>query len=98
MLSNRKFKTGTLIKLYDYDLPEGTRGAIPKSRVGRSTNTLFEPALPIYLMDSREEALYRKILFFKSIVLGLSAGLERTKISTLKRLFRSSRMSTTSGS
>ncbi len=53
-LANRKFKTGTIIKLYDYELPSGTRGGLPQE-IRRAINQfLFEPALPIYLKDSQD--------------------------------------------
>jgi hypothetical protein len=51
-LSNRRFKTGTLIKLFDYDLPQGTRGALPQEPRRAIDQHLFEPALPICLVDT----------------------------------------------
>lgn len=53
-LHNRKFKTGSLIKLFDYDLPAGTRGALPQEPRRAIDQFLFEPALPIYLVDSKD--------------------------------------------
>lgn len=61
-LAGRKFKTGTIIKLFDYQIPKGTRGALPQE-VRRSLNQfLFEPALPIYLKDSPERYPNNKVL------------------------------------
>lgn len=61
-LAGRKFTTGTLIKLYDYDLPSGTRGGLPQE-VRRAINQyLFEPALPIYLKDSPDRYPKNKVL------------------------------------
>jgi len=45
-LYNRKFKTGSIIKLYSYDLPSGARSVISKDLRERINEYLFEPALP----------------------------------------------------
>lgn len=51
---NRKFVSGTIIKLYSYDLPSGSRSVISRN-LNRSLNEyLFEPALPIYTIDKNE--------------------------------------------
>ncbi len=61
-LSGRKFTTGTIIKLDDYNLPVGSRGALPQE-VKRAINQfLFEPALPIYLKDTPERYPHNKNL------------------------------------
>lgn len=61
-LAGRMFTTGTIIKLYDYQLPSGTRGALPQE-VRRALNQyLFDPALPIYLKDSPERYPNNKVL------------------------------------
>lgn len=61
-LAGRKFTTGTIIKLFDYQIPTGTRGALPQE-VRRALNQfLFEPALPIYLKDSPERYPRNKVL------------------------------------
>ena len=61
-LAGRKFTTGTIIKLFDYQLPSGTRGALPQE-VRRALNQyLFEPALPIYLKDTPERYPNNKVL------------------------------------
>ena len=61
-LAGRKFTTGTIIKLFDYQLPSGTQGALPQE-VRRSLNQfLFEPALPIYLKDTPERYPNNKVL------------------------------------
>lgn len=61
-LNNRKFRTGTLIKLYDYDLPSGTRGALPQEPRRAIDQFLFEPALPILLVDTPERYPNNKVL------------------------------------
>lgn len=61
-LAGRMFTTGTIIKLFDYQLPSGTRGALPQE-VRRALNQyLFDPALPIYLKDSPERYPNNKVL------------------------------------
>ena len=61
-LANRKFTTGTIIKQYDYDLPAGTRGALPQEPRRAIDQFLFEPALPIYLVDTAERYPRNKVL------------------------------------
>jgi hypothetical protein len=62
LAGGRKFTTGTIIKLYDYQLPAGSRGGLPQE-VRRALNQfLFEPALPIYLKDSPERYPNNKVL------------------------------------
>ena len=73
-LSNRVFKTGTIIKLYDYDLPAGTRGALPQEPRRAIDQYLFEPALPIFLVDSKGRYPNNKILQIDSF--GLKRRLE----------------------
>ena len=61
-LSNRKFITGTIIKLYNYELPSGTQGALPQE-VRRAINQfLFEPVLPLYLKDTPKRYPNNKVL------------------------------------
>lgn len=61
-LAGRMFTTGTIIKLFDYQLPSGTRGALPQE-VRRALNQyLFDPALPIYLKDTPERYPNNKVL------------------------------------
>lgn len=52
-LHNRSFTTGTIIKLYSYDLPKGI------SDISRDLNSsineyLFEPVLPVYTIEKKE--------------------------------------------
>jgi len=62
LAGDKKFTTGTIIKLFDYQLPAGSRGGLPQE-VRRSLNQfLFEPALPIYLKDSPERYPNNKVL------------------------------------
>ncbi len=53
-LKGREFTTGTVIKLYSYSLPTGSRSVISRD-LNRSINEyLFEPALPIYTIDNAQ--------------------------------------------
>lgn len=53
-LYNRKFKTGTIIKLYSYDLPSGSRSVISRDLNQSINEYLFNPALPIFTIDTKE--------------------------------------------
>ncbi len=53
-LYHRAFTTGTIIKLYSYDLPAGSRSVISRD-LNRSLNEyLFEPILPVITVDTKE--------------------------------------------
>ena len=53
-LYNRPFTTGTIIKLYSYDLPAQSRSVISRD-LNRSLNEyLFEPVLPVITIDKKE--------------------------------------------
>ncbi len=74
-LAGRKFTTGTIIKLFDYQLPSGSRGGLPQE-VRRALNQfLFEPALPIYLKDSPARYPRNKVL--EGDTFGLKRRLEQ---------------------
>lgn len=53
-LYNRDFKTGTIIKLYSYDLPAGIRSVISRDLNQSINEYLFEPVLPIITVDKKE--------------------------------------------
>ncbi|AFN74352.1 hypothetical protein MROS_1113 [Melioribacter roseus P3M-2] len=53
-LYNRKFTTGTILKLYSYDLPPGSRSVISRDLNQSINEFLFEPALPVYTIDKKE--------------------------------------------
>ncbi|HEY1707221.1 MAG TPA: hypothetical protein VGG10_03080 [Rhizomicrobium sp.] len=53
-LHNRSFKTGTVIKLYSYDLPAGARSVISRDLNQSINEYLFQPALPILTVDKKE--------------------------------------------
>jgi len=51
-LANRKFQTGSIIKLYSYDLPSGSRSVISRDLNQSLNEYLFSPALPILTVDT----------------------------------------------
>ena len=51
-LANRKFRTGSVIKLYSYDLPSGSRSVISRDLNQSLNEYLFSPALPILTVDT----------------------------------------------
>ncbi len=53
-LHNRKFETGTIVKLYSYDLPSGSRSVISRDLNQSINEFLFEPALPVLTVDKKE--------------------------------------------
>ncbi|NII24367.1 hypothetical protein HB364_04725 [Pseudoflavitalea sp. X16] len=60
-LLNRKFKTGTIVKLYSYHFPPGYSGFAQD--LNQSLNEfLFEPILPIYTIDKKERYPNNKVL------------------------------------
>ncbi|TXN36316.1 hypothetical protein FVB32_16160 [Flagellimonas hymeniacidonis] len=60
-LENRKFKTGTIIKMYSYQFPKGYSGFAQD--LNQSINEfLFHPALPILTKDTAERYPNNKVL------------------------------------
>jgi len=53
-LYKRNFTTGTIIKLYSYNLPAGSRSVISRDLNQSINEYLFQPALPIYTIDTEE--------------------------------------------
>jgi len=53
-LFGRKFTTGSMIKLYSYNLPPGSRSVISRDLNQSLNEYLFEPALPVYTIDKKE--------------------------------------------
>ena len=51
-LYNRKFTTGTVIKLYSYNLPPGSRSVISRDLNQSINEYLFSPALPVFTIDT----------------------------------------------
>jgi hypothetical protein len=60
-LENRKFKTGTIIKMYSYQFPKGYSGFAQD--LNQSINEfLFSPALPLLTVDTAERYPNNKVL------------------------------------
>lgn len=53
-LEGRMFQTGSLLKLYSYRLPEGSRSIISRDLNLSLNEFLFEPALPFLTVDNNE--------------------------------------------
>ena len=53
-LDGRRFTTGSLLKLYSYRLPEGSRSIISRDLNVSLNEFLFEPALPFLTVDNNE--------------------------------------------
>lgn len=76
-LHNRKFTTGTILKLYSYDLPPGSRSVISRDLNQSINEFLFEPALPLYTIDRKER--YPKDIMLQRDLYGLKRRLEEEK-------------------
>lgn len=76
-LFNRKFRTGTILKLYSYDLPSGSRSVISRDLNQSINEYLFEPALPLYTIDKKER--YPKDIMLERDLYGLKRRLEEDK-------------------
>ena len=75
-LYNRKFRTGTVIKLYSYQFPSGYYGFAQD--LNQSINEfLFEPALPILTVEKKERYPNNKVLELD--LYGLKRRLEESK-------------------
>lgn len=84
-LYKRKFKTGTIIKLYSYDLPAGSRSVISRDLNQSINEYLHNPALPIYIIDRKER--YPKDVALERIMYGLSNRLQDQKDKYIDRQF-----------
>ena len=73
-LANRKFRTGSVIKLYSYDLPSGSRSVISRDLNQSLNEYLFSPALPILTVDT--EARYPDDRNLERDLFGLQRRLE----------------------
>lgn len=83
-LHNRQFKTGTIIKLYNYQFPPGY-SAFAQDLNQSITEFLFEPALPILTKDTAIRYPNNKVL--ETDLYGLKRRLEREKDEYLEDRF-----------
>lgn len=73
-LHNRKFKTGSILKLYSYDLPAGSKSVISRDLNQSLNEYLFQPALPVLTVDN--EARYPDDKNLERDLYGLKRRLE----------------------
>ena len=73
-LHKRKFTTGTIVKLYSYDLPSGSRSVISRDLNQSINEYLFSPALPVFTIDTEER--YPKDRNLQRPLYGLKRRLE----------------------
>ncbi len=83
-LENRKFMTGTIIKLYNYQFPSGY-SAFAQDLNQSITEYLFEPALPILTKDTEVRYPRNKVLV--TDLFGLKRRLERERDDYLEDRF-----------
>lgn len=84
-LRNRKFTTGTIIKLYSYSLPSGARSVISRDLNQSINEFLFQPALPIYTIDKAER--YPKDRNLARELFGLKRRLEQDDSKYIDDIF-----------
>lgn len=84
-LRNRKFTTGTIIKLYSYSLPSGARSVISRDLNQSINEFLFQPALPIYTIDKAER--YPKDRNLARDLFGLKRRLEQDDSKYIEDIF-----------
>jgi len=84
-LYNRKFKTGSILKLYSYDLPSGSRSVISRDLNQSINEYLFEPALPVFTIDKKER--YPDDRNLERDLYGLKRRLEEEKSKYVEKYF-----------
>ncbi len=84
-LHSRDFKTGSIIKLYSYDLPTGAKSVISKDLRERVDEYLFEPVLPILMVDTKERYPHDRNLQRESF--GLKRRLEKEDNKYIEEYF-----------
>ncbi len=87
-LHNRVFSTGTVIKLYSYNLPSGSRSVISRDLNQSINELLFEPALPIYTIDIKDR--YPKDRALERHLYGLKRRLEEDGSKYIRTFFSES--------
>ncbi len=82
-LHNRKFTSGTIIKLYSYQFAK--RYGFAQELNQQLTEFLFEPALPILTKDTKERYPNNKVL--ETDLFGLKRRLEKEESDYLQKTF-----------
>ena len=73
-LFRRNFETGTIIKLYSYDLPSGSRADLSRDLNQSVNEYLHNPALPIYIIERKER--YPNNNALERVMFGLSKRIQ----------------------
>ena len=60
LFDGKKFTTGSLVKLFSYEMPKGTKGPIHTHLYREFNQLLYKPALPFWLLDKREQYKQQK--------------------------------------
>ena len=84
-LYNKQFRFGTVIKLYSYDLPKGSRSVISRDLNQSISEYLFSPALPIFTIDTHER--YPKDKEHQRELYGLKRRLEEDESKYIDQYF-----------
>ena len=77
-LFRRTFDTGTVVKLYSYELPPGSRSVISRDLNQSINEYLFRPALPVYTIDTKER--YPDDRALQRSLYGLQSRLDENKV------------------
>lgn len=88
-LYKRQFTTGTIVKLYSYNLPPGARSVISRDLNQSINEYLFEPALPVFTIDNEER--YPKDVNLVRHLYGLKRRLEEDSSKYIKTFFSETR-------
>ena len=83
-LHKRPFSTGSVIKLYSYDLPTGISD-ISRGLTQSINEYLFEPALPLYIVERKER--YPKSTGLERHLYGLKRRLEQSGDTYIESTF-----------
>lgn len=78
------FKTGSIIKLYSYQLPSSSSSDISRDLNQSINEYLFKPALPIFTIEKKER--YPKSSLFRELY-GLKRRLEKTDNKYIEEFF-----------
>lgn len=84
-LYNREFVTGSIIKLYSYELPPGSRSVISRDLNQSINEYLFEPALPLYTIDTEDR--FPKDVNLQRSLYGLKRRLDNVGDTYIKEKF-----------
>ena len=55
LATDKKFVTGSFVKLFSYEMPKGAKGVIHEGLYHEFNQLLYKPALPIWLLEKRNK-------------------------------------------